>query len=107
MDDQPTAGPPLRIHEDEHASLTELCIVCGAAAGQVDSCCSLACVERAQHELRANAKRLRRLPRHPQLLDARRELSERNGQLSSALMRWRPDPRRFLEAGWPDPVQKR
>jgi hypothetical protein len=76
------------------ATMAPECLICGAEAIEVDSCCSLSCVEDAQRELRANAKRLRRLPRHPDLLDARHELAERNGRLTSALMRWRPSVRR-------------
>jgi hypothetical protein len=75
------------------ATITPLCLICGAEAVEAESCCSLSCVESAQRELRANAKRLRRLPRHPDLLDARHELAERNGRLTSALMRWRPSAR--------------
>ncbi|MFA9431876.1 hypothetical protein [Egicoccus sp. AB-alg2] len=64
----------------------QACLVCGMetlAAG----CCSSACAARAHQELGRNAALLRSRRLTP---DDRRALAERNGRLSSALLRWQP-----------------
>jgi hypothetical protein len=67
------------------------CIICAAPTAQADACCSLACVQAAQRELQRNVTRLRALARRLAPPDARRRVAERNGRLSSALLRWRPE----------------
>jgi hypothetical protein len=67
------------------------CIVCGAPTDEVDACCSLPCAQAAQLELQRNVTRLRQLARRLASPDARRSVAERNGRLSSALLRWRPE----------------
>lgn len=69
---------------------TTSCLMCGGTTNEVDACCSLTCVRLAERELRGNARRIRHLGRQVGSADARRVLAERNGRLSSALLRWRP-----------------
>jgi predicted nucleic acid-binding Zn ribbon protein len=76
-----------------------LCLMCQAPTEQADVCCSLACVQAAQRELQRNVTRLRLLARRLAPPDARRRVAERNGRLSSALLRWRPEPATVSEAG--------
>jgi hypothetical protein len=66
------------------------CLMCGGTTDEVDTCCSLTCVRLAERELQGNASRIRHLGRQVGSADARRVLAERNGRLSSALLRWRP-----------------
>lgn len=66
------------------------CVVCGEPSPEPGACCSSRCAGEAQRQLRRNAARLRRL----ELRDAndrRRNLTERNGRLMSAILRWRPE----------------
>lgn len=75
------------------------CIICAAPTEQADACCSLACVQAAQRELQRNVTRLRQLARRLAPPDARRRVAERNGRLSSALLRWRPEQSTVSETG--------
>jgi hypothetical protein len=75
------------------------CIICDAPTDQVDACCSLPCAQAAQRELQRNVTRLRQLARRLAPPDARRRVAERNGRLSSALLRWRPDGTTLSETG--------
>lgn len=75
------------------------CIMCAAPTQQADACCSLPCVQAAQRELQRNVTRLRQLARRLAPPDARRRVAERNGRLSSALLRWRPETTTVTEAG--------
>jgi hypothetical protein len=82
------AGPP----EAREVTLLEAgCVICAAPTDQVETCCSLACAQRAERELQRNVARIRRMARHVASNEARRRVAERNGRLSSALLRWRPD----------------
>lgn len=45
---------------------------------------------RAEQELRTNTARVRRVNGDPAALELRRTIAERNGRLTSALLRWRP-----------------
>jgi hypothetical protein len=77
-------------HGDESVDVTEpTCVMCAAPVADPDVCCSLQCAELAQRELGRNVARIRspRAVRDPEL---RERLTARNGQLSAALIRWRP-----------------
>jgi predicted nucleic acid-binding Zn ribbon protein len=76
-----------------------VCIMCDAPTEQADACCSLPCAQAAQRELQRNVTRLRHLARRLAPPDARRRVAERNGRLSSALLRWRPDSTAMTETG--------
>jgi hypothetical protein len=75
------------------------CIICQAPTEQADACCSLPCAQAAQRELQRNVTRLRLLARRLAPPDARRGVAERNGRLSSALLRWRPEQTTMSETG--------
>jgi hypothetical protein len=66
------------------------CIICAAATVEIDACCSLPCVQEAAREVERNLAVLQgsRSPDAPS--ETRRRLAERNGRLSSALLRWQP-----------------
>ena len=81
------------------AAPSYVCIMCEAPTEQADACCSLACAQSAQRELQRNVTRLRQLSRRLAAPDARRRVAERNGRLSSALLRWRPQTTTVAEAG--------
>jgi len=66
------------------------CVICGGEAAEIGACCSSRCAGEAQRQLRRNAARLRRLERRD-AHELRHHLSERNGRLMSAILRWRPD----------------
>lgn len=66
------------------------CVVCSGPSEQAESCCSLDCATQAERELRANTTRIRRVNGDPAAVDLRRTIAERNGRLTSALLRWRP-----------------
>jgi hypothetical protein len=66
------------------------CVICGADAPEAGACCSSRCAGEAQRQLRRNAARLRRLERRD-AHELRHHLSERNGRLMSAILRWRPE----------------
>jgi hypothetical protein len=66
------------------------CVICGEDIPEVGACCSSRCAGEAQRQLRRNAARLRRLERRD-AHELRHHLSERNGRLMSAILRWRPD----------------
>jgi predicted nucleic acid-binding Zn ribbon protein len=67
------------------------CVICSSPTDEVETCCSLACAQLAERELQRNVARIRRMTRHVASTEARRRVAERNGRLSSALLRWRPD----------------
>jgi hypothetical protein len=71
---------------------TLLCVVCSGPSEQPDGCCSLDCARQAEQELRCNAAKIRRVNGDPAAVDLRRTIAERNGRLTSALLRWRPEP---------------
>lgn len=66
------------------------CVICGERAPEAGACCSSRCAGEAQRQLRRNAARLRRLE-GDDAHELRLHLSERNGRLMSAILRWRPD----------------
>jgi hypothetical protein len=66
------------------------CVVCGEEAPEFGACCSSRCAGEAQRQLRRNAVRLRRLESRG-AHELRHRLSERNGRLMSAILRWRPE----------------
>jgi hypothetical protein len=79
------------------------CVMCFRSASQPGGCCSTTCAIEAHRELARNAHQLRRRRAGT---DAR-WLAERNGRLSSALLRWRPTTSRSAEpttAARPDPL---
>jgi hypothetical protein len=67
-----------------------LCIVCASRTAEFDACCSLSCVQEAAREVQRNLAVLRRLRLPDAPSETRLRLAERNGRLSSALLRWRP-----------------
>jgi hypothetical protein len=67
-----------------------ICIVCASRTAEFDACCSLSCVQEAAREVERNLAVLRRLRRPDAPSETRLRLAERNGRLSSALLRWRP-----------------
>jgi hypothetical protein len=67
-----------------------LCVVCSGPSEQPEGCCSLDCARRAEQELRCNAAKIRRVNGDQGTVDLRRTIAERNGRLTSALLRWRP-----------------
>lgn len=68
------------------------CVMCDRSAPEPGGCCSTRCASDAQAALEHNARLLRRLRRHGGDAARARRLAERNGHLSSALLRWRPAP---------------
>lgn len=64
------------------------CVICGEALDEL-GCCSFACVREARRELERNVARLRRLQSFDGPAATRARLTERNGQLTAALMAWR------------------
>lgn len=64
------------------------CVVCGAPCSG-PGCCSFPCVREARRELDHNVARLRSLQAHESPTATRARLTERNGQLTAALMAWR------------------
>jgi hypothetical protein len=74
-----------------------VCVVCAARTPEFDACCSSDCVRAAAQELQRNKAVLRRLRMPDAPSETRLRLAERNGRLSSALLRWRP-PRIDLTA---------
>jgi hypothetical protein len=67
-----------------------LCVVCAARTPEFDACCSVECAEEAAREVQRNLAVLRRLRLPDTPSETRLRLAERNGRLSSALLRWRP-----------------
>jgi hypothetical protein len=80
-----------RTEADEVALREAVCVICAAPTDEVETCCSLACAQQAKRELQRNVARIRRMARHVASNEARRRVAERNGRLSSALLRWRPE----------------
>jgi predicted nucleic acid-binding Zn ribbon protein len=85
--DAPDAASAPRI-DASHGEAS--CLMCSAPTSEADSCCSLACAEQAQRELRHNVANLRLLRLDDAASERRLRLAERNGRLSSALLRYRP-----------------
>jgi hypothetical protein len=69
-----------------------LCVICAGPSVQPEGCCSLDCARRAESELRTNTARIRRVNGDAAAVALRRTIAERNGRLTSALLRWRPRP---------------
>lgn len=82
---EPTTG-------DVTSEVTLLCVVCSGPSEQPEGCCSLDCARRAEQELRCNTARIRRVNGDQSAVELRRTIAERNGRLTSALLRWRPRP---------------
>ncbi len=74
------------------SEVTLLCVVCSGPSEQPEGCCSLECAQRAERELRCNTARIRRVNGDQTAVELRRAIAERNGRLTSALLRWRPRP---------------
>jgi hypothetical protein len=72
------------------ATVEPLCVVCASRIAEFDACCSLSCVQEAAREVERNLAVLRRLRLPDAPSETRLRLAERNGRLSSALLRWRP-----------------
>lgn len=70
------------------------CVVCGLSGSEL---CSYACLETSMRERDENVAALYQLGDTPRSRDRRRALEQRNGEITSALLAWRPDPSR------PDP----
>lgn len=64
-----------------------LCSMCQKSGPAV---CSWACVQAATKELDANVEKLRSLPLDDDDGNRRYQLAARNGELTSALMAWKP-----------------
>jgi hypothetical protein len=78
------------IDEVDHEGRDEpLCVVCAARTPEFDACCSLECVKAAAREVKRNLAVLRKLRSPDVPSETRLRLAERNGRLSSALLRWR------------------
>ena len=67
------------------------CVVCGLTGSEL---CSYACLEASMREREENVATLYQLDDTPQSRARRRSLEQRNGQITSALLAWRPDPSR-------------
>jgi hypothetical protein len=67
-----------------------ICVVCAAHTVECTACCSLPCVQEAAREVERNLAVLRGLRLHDAPSETRLRLAERNGRLSSALLRWQP-----------------
>jgi hypothetical protein len=67
-----------------------ICLICAERTAEFDSCCSLGCVQEAAREVERNLAVLRQLGSPDVPSETRLRLAERNGRLSSALLRWRP-----------------
>jgi hypothetical protein len=63
------------------------CVMCFRSAPQPAGCCSMVCADDANAEFAYNARVLCDLPAGARPATAHR-LAERNGRLSSALLRW-------------------
>jgi predicted nucleic acid-binding Zn ribbon protein len=75
---------------DPAAGPEPICVVCAARISEFDACCSLSCVKEAAREVQRNLAVLRQLRTPDAPSETRLRLAERNGRLSSALLRWRP-----------------
>jgi hypothetical protein len=82
------APPPTALTPDDAPPWD--CVVCSLTAAEPGGCCSPPCVTAAEGELERNLRRLAQLRSRGADGDLRRQLAERNGRLSSALLRWRP-----------------
>jgi len=65
-------------------------VICGAASPEPHACCSVQCVRVAEREISANIGALRRLRTGGASRSERARLTARNGELTSAMLRWRP-----------------
>lgn len=66
------------------------CVMCDRSAAEPGGCCSAACASDARWELDHNTRALRRIRGLGGDSARARRLAERNGHLSSALLRWQP-----------------
>lgn len=66
------------------------CLLCSAPTSESLACCSMHCAREAQREFRWNVELLGGLGHGDAADRERRRLAERNGRLSSALLRYRP-----------------
>jgi hypothetical protein len=84
-------GAPLEVSRTaDDGSLEPMCVVCATRTPEFDACCSVECAEEAAREVQRNLAVLRRLRLPDAPSETRLRLAERNGRLSSALLRWRP-----------------
>lgn len=74
------------------------CVVCHEPAAPTPRLCSLPCALEASAELRRNVVDFHRLRRIGAPESDLRRVTERNGQLSASLMRWRSPARSDAEA---------
>lgn len=68
-----------------------VCVICDEPGPEV---CSWPCLRGARDEIRSNIRALHRLPPGGEHAERRYELAARNGQLTSAMVSWRPDANR-------------
>jgi predicted nucleic acid-binding Zn ribbon protein len=66
------------------------CIACGEPVDEDAGCCSFQCALHIERELKRNVGLLVHLRRRGAAAEERLRLAERNGELASALLRWRP-----------------
>lgn len=68
------------------------CPVCAVPVETADSCCSFDCTVAAEREVERNVTLLKGPGGRQMEPESRLKLAERNGQLSAALLSWRPEP---------------
>lgn len=78
----------LEVLPEDEATASHACVVCGGSIGR-PGCCSFPCVREARRELDENLARVRSLQSYDGPPATRARLTERNGQLTAALMAWR------------------
>lgn len=78
----------LEVLDVEEPVAPTCCVVCGTELDE-PGCCSFRCVREARRELDHNIARLRRVQAYDGPAATRSRLTERNGQLTAALMAWR------------------
>ncbi|HSK24406.1 MAG TPA: hypothetical protein VK906_14570 [Egicoccus sp.] len=78
----------LDVLSEDEVTASHGCVVCGGPV-EKPGCCSFPCVRDARRELDENLARVRSLQSHDGPAATRARLTERNGQLTAALMAWR------------------
>lgn len=76
------------LHEVDALAPPTGCVVCDSPIDE-PGCCSFTCVRAARRQRDKNLARLRALHSFDGPADTRARLTERNGQLTAALMGWR------------------
>ncbi len=82
-------GPP---STSEDLTVVFECLICAVPVEAAASCCSFDCTVAAEREVERNVTLLKGPAGRQMEPESRRQLTERNGQLSAALLSWRPEP---------------